>query len=146
MNAKAFILPILLLVGYASAETRTYLVYRAGNFPQDRYLLTASPQEYKYFIDTGKKDISDAGGQPFRTTRYEINYSGVYALWTVDGNPDDLPHIKTMEDKGYIVLLSSEEVVDVEDVTKGGSHKEMQETVLLTVPTDYYQVTVSTGA
>ena len=138
------LLPLLLLTSMAYAETCTYLVYRKDNFPQDRYLYMVSPQEYKLFADTGKKSIDDAGGQPFRLTSYEINYSGAYALWTVTyADNDEKWHIDSMEKQGYIVLLSSIDVVSVDY----GPHGKVQEAIssyLMSLPTDYYQVSTNT--
>lgn len=103
-------------------------------------MLTASPQEYRYFIDCGKKTIVDAGGQPFRVTSYTINYSGKYALWTVTGVLDEIPHLKTMVDKGYIILLDAGAVVmDLDGRTT--YHPEHY----ADLPSDFYEVAVSTG-
>jgi hypothetical protein len=144
MLAK-FLFILIFLSPVAWCETRTYLVKRAEDFPQDRYLLVISPQEYKNFTDTGKKSIKDAGGQPYRVTSYEINYSGKYALWTVSfANDDERWHIDSMEKQGYIVLLSSMDIVDRFDPRRGGIVQEAEYQTLAALPTDYYQVAVST--
>lgn len=141
---KALLLVFLLPV-CAAAETRVYLVKRAENFPQDRYLIRLSPQEYKTFVSTGKKSMVEAGGQPFRLTSYDISYDGKYALWTVSFKDEDEKwHLDSMESKGYIVLLSSMDVSEVYDPRQGGNRTEFVSAELATLPTDYYAVAVST--
>ena len=127
------------------AETRTYLVYRLDNFPQDRYLYVISPQEYKRFVDTGKQNITEASGQPFQITSYEISPTGKYATWTVTAkDADELWHIDSMEKQGYIVKISTFDVVSVYDRNKGGYISEPLFIPLSELPTDFYQVGVST--
>ena len=137
---------LLLLSASAFAETRTYLVYREDNFPQNRYLLTISPKEFKTFSDTGKKTITEAGGQPFRMTSYNLNYNGKYALWTISFKDDDEKwHMDSMEKKGYMVLLSSGEVVSTYNPQKGGNVIEyIGSGELAKMPTDFYKVNTST--
>jgi hypothetical protein len=136
---------LFLGAGLIYAESRIYLVKRAEHFPQDRYLQTISPQEYKRFVDTGKKDIDEAGGQPFRVTTYEINYDGKYALWNISfKDEDERWHLDSMERQGYIVALSTMEVVEAYDPRRGGNVKEAVFTPLGEMPTDYYAVEVST--
>jgi len=136
---------IYLLTIHLAAETRTYLVKRHENFPQDRYLLTYSPLEYKRFINTGKKDIAAAHGQPFRITSYELNYNGKYALWNVSyKDTPEMDSLNSMEAQKYIVLLSTLEVINTYDPRIGGSRTEARYTVLSELPTDYYVVEVST--
>jgi hypothetical protein len=131
----------------AFAETRTYLLYRARCFPQDRYLETISPTEYKYFIDTGKKNINAAGGQPFRLTTYELNYSSKYATWGVTYNDkDELKHMDKMVKINCAVLLSTMDVVSVYDPRIGGSELQLEVSgALANYPTDYYYVDPSSG-
>jgi len=134
------------LVISAYAETRTYLVKCADNFPQDRYLITISPEEYKRFIDTGKKTISEADGQPFRITSYVLNYNGKYALWTVSfKDADERWRMDSMESKGYITLLSRMDVVSAYDARKGGSVTEVTQDNFAPLPTDYYAVEASSS-
>lgn len=140
-----YILPLLLLASVAVAETRTYLVYRRDNFPQDRYALSFSPQEYKLFIDTGKKTIDEAKGQPFRMTSYDINYDGKYAVWKVSfKDEDELKHIDSMQNKGYIKLLSTTEIVPVWGHQRGWQD-EVKFQSLAELPTDYYEIGISSG-
>ena len=143
----AKLLPILLFVASASATTDTYLVYRANFFPQDRYLTTLSPMEYKYFVDTGKKNITNDGvdGQPFRLTSYEVNYDGKYAIWTVTGNEEEKSHIATMLRKGFIVLLSSTNVVETEQGPRGKVKEAVYSGQLAELPSDYYEVAISSS-
>jgi len=137
---------ILSLAVSAFAETRTYLVKRADNFPQDRYLITVIPEEYKRFIDTGKKTISEADGQPFRITSYVFNYNGKYALWTVSfRDEDERWHLDSMERQGYIILLSRMDITPVYDARKGGNVTEVTQDNLAPLPTDYYAVAVSSS-
>lgn len=141
----ARIFTLMFFVAAVSAETRTYLVYRAAHFPQDRYLYSISPQEFKSFIDTGKKNIDEASGQPFRMTAYELNYNGKYALWTVSfKNEDEKWRLDSMEQKNYVVLLSSREVVSVYDSQRGGTVQVLESVELAQLPTDYYEITDST--
>ncbi len=129
----------LFLATGAYAETRTYLVKRAEHFPQDRYLITVSPQEFKTFIDTGKKNIDEAKGQPFRTTSYTLNFDGKYALWNVSfKDEDEKNHLDSMEKKGYIVLLSTSEAVTTYDPRIGGNTTEFVQMVSTTIPNDFY--------
>ena len=145
MKSWGLFVVAVLLASALAAETRTYLVYRKDNFPQDRYLLTASPLEFKYFIETGKKDMGEAGGQPFRITSYEISYDGKYALWTVSYlDEDEHWRIDSMENKKYIVLLSSSEVVSVYEPRVGKYRLEVNNNHLAELPTDFYQVSIST--
>lgn len=139
-----FLLPLLFLSSLAWAETRTYLVKRTEHFPQDRYLYEISPQEFKKFVDTGKKTMVDANGQPFRLTAYTINYSGKYAMWSVSFKDEDEKwHIDSMEKQGYIILLSSMDVVTVNYGPKGDVI-EVRQSILSETPTDYYYVGTST--
>lgn len=129
-----------------AVETRTYLVYRRDNFPQDRYLSSYSPLEYQRFIDLGKKTIADAGGQPYRITSYEINFDGKYALWTITYQTEDEKwHIDSMEKQGYIMLLSSCEVVQQWNPQINYVETVLNTSTLSQLPTDYYQVVESTG-
>ncbi len=130
----------------AFAETRTYLVYRQNNFPQDRYLYTISPQEFKAFMATGKTTITEADGQPFRMTSYKISSGGKYALWTVSFKDDsEKRSLDSMERQKYIVLLSSSEVVSEFLPQKGGYETAaIYNGELAELPTDYYMVGVST--
>ena len=147
MLGKIFftLLTLVGLVAYLQGETRTYLVKRAEHFPQDRYLYMVSPQEYKFFVDTGKKSITEAGGQPFRMTSYEINYDGKYALWNVSfKDEDERWHIGSMERQGYIVMLSSSDVITTYDPRLGGNRTELEFKELAYLPTDFYKVEVST--
>lgn len=143
MLAKLFLALCFSVSAYA--ETRTYLVYRKDNFPQDRYLYTASPQEFKTFIDTGKKTITEAGGQPFRITSYEISWDGKYALWNVSHKDDtEKWHIDSMEQQGYIVLLSSMDIISENMGNRGIVTSGVYSGELSKIPTDFYRVAMST--
>ncbi|MGD9642761.1 MAG: hypothetical protein AB7V08_08485 [Elusimicrobiales bacterium] len=147
MLAKIFgaLLFLVGLVSFLQGETRTYLVKRAEHFPQDRFVENWSPLEYRLFVNTGKKTIGEAGGQPFHITSYQINYDGKYALLSVTTKDEDERwHYASMESKGYIVLLSTMDVVGVYDSRIGGYRTEVVFQELADLPTDYYQVTVST--
>lgn len=135
---------VFVLAIVASADTRTYLVYRADNFPQDRYLTSISPLEYKRFMDTGKKDLDKANGQPFRLTRYEINYSGKYAIWGVsyDGS-DELRSMESMERQGYIALISSCSLLSTYSPILGGVQDSLECVNTGAIPEDFYEVGVS---
>ena len=142
-----FLTSLLSATAYCTApdisvgKTYRFLVIREGNFPQDRFLLTVSPQEYKYFIDCGKKTVGNAGGQPFRVTSYTINYSGKYALWSVTGALDEIPHIKTMLDKGYIVMLDAGEIVTDLDGRTFFAPEHYAD-----LPSDFYEVAESSAS
>jgi len=137
-------LAFLLLAGsLAAAETRTYLVKRAEHFPDDKYILVPSPQEYKKFIDTGKAKWADADGQPFRLTSYDINYNGKYAIWRVTYvNDVEKSRMDDYDNKKWIVLLSSMNVVM--EATTRGQQPRFASIELAPYPTDYYQVFPST--
>jgi hypothetical protein len=139
MLAKIALL-LLVMSTFVYAETRTYLVKRAEHFPQDRYLLTLSPQEYKLFVATGRQDIKEAEGQPFKMTSYTINYSGKYALWTVTSkDADEDWHMESMKQKKYIDLISVSDVVETDDKRTGGKHTDFTYSTLMDMPTDYYE-------
>lgn len=139
---------LVIAVGYVpshaadlvSDKTYSFLVLREGNFPQDRFLYSASPQEYKYFIEVGEKDLDAAGGQPFRVTSYTVNYSGKYALWVVTGTLEEMTHIDSMIAKGYIILLD-------EIYTSAGADGKVTAypTHYADLPSDFYEVAISTG-
>ena len=143
MLVKTFLALLLSISAYA--ETRTYLVYRKDNFPQDRYLLTASPQEFKTFIGTGEKNIDEAGGQPFRITSYEISTNGNYSLWTVTfKDTTEKRSIDSMERQGYITLLSSMDVVTENIGNRGTVTSAIYNKTLAIMPTDFYKIEIST--
>jgi len=147
MLGKIFftLLSLVGLVVLLQGETRTYLVKRAEHFPQDRFVEKWSPLEYRLFVNTGKKTIEEAGGQPFRITSYAINYDGKYALMSVTAKDEDEKwHYDSMESKGYIVLLSTMDTVSNYDPQLGGYRTEAVSSRLSELPTDYYQVEVST--
>lgn len=142
--AAKFLCLLLFLVGIAAAEQRTYLVKRAEHFPQDRFLYTISPSEYKYFVDTGRKTIEAAEGQPFRLTSYTISPNGRYALLSVDyADSDERSRFDNMADRGLIVLISTMDVVTTFDPRIGGTKTEPVFTQLASLPTDFYEVSVS---
>lgn len=145
MRNKLLLLAMLLPAAAFAVESRTYLVLRAQYFPDDKYIDKPSPLEYKKFIDTGKKDISAAGGQPFRITTYDLNFNGKYALWGVTYNDaDELGHINGLEQAGKIVLLSSTSLVDVYTPQRG-HQPDIFYKKLADLPTDFYNVEPSSG-
>lgn len=144
MLAKISIL--FLLATPLMAETRVYLVKRAEHFPLDRYATSLAPLEFKMFRDAGKRDIKSAGGQPFQITSYVLNFNGRYALWATSSNDsDEIRSEKSMVDKGYVILLETLDVAPARDVRAGGDMSVPVHNTLASMPTDYYQIEVSTG-
>jgi len=140
-----FLLFLIPVVGYA--EMRAYLIYRQQCFPDDKYLYTLSPQEHRLFSKSGKQTIEDVpDGQPFRITQYEISYDGKYGLFQVDTDDEKekASFGKMITDK-CAVLLNTFDVVTVFDKQKGGPVKVPVHRELAKMPTDYYEVKVSTG-
>lgn len=136
---------LLAIAGMASAETRTYVIKRAKFFPQDKLLYTPNPTEYKYFIETGKKDIEEANGQPFRLTKYEITPSGNYSKLTITPKNDyEKNRYDKMEEDGEIILVSTADVKHEYDERIGGFKDEFYSHKLAEYPTDYYEVSAST--
>ncbi len=133
----------LYAAGAHTPPSATYLVYRQAYFPQDRYRINETPELYRAFAQSGRTLPDETGGQPFKQTEYTINYNGKYALWTVTPSDEEIPVIASMTNAGQLLKLSE---MRLELQTGGGEEIRRLETVTLAnLPTDYYEVLVSTA-
>lgn len=145
MLAKALLLSVIFAIS-AYAETATYLVLRQQCFSDDKYLYEVSPQGYKRFIDTGKTTKAENGDNPVIMTSYSITPNGRYAIWTVtDKNDDEKFKIKKLRDDGMILLMSTMAVVN-QFIPRTSTYemRTISSEQLIAMPTDFYQVEVST--
>ena len=139
------LLLLLSLAVPAFAETRTYLVNRADNFPQDRFLATKEPDSFKTFASVGEQTLNEAAGQPFKLTRYVVSFDGKYALWNVTPvNEEELKYLDSMVKQGYITLIATLDVVPTYKVRLGGYTNDIVDKTFGELPRDYYAVDVST--
>lgn len=144
MLNKVIAIILLAAVGVWAQETRTYLVRRAEYFPDDKFLYTPSPTEYRYFKALGRQNISEAGGQPFRMTSYTISPTGKYAIWSVTfSNENEKNKVDALASTGEVVLLSSASLVGVFNHQRGVV-TEMLTEKLADLPTDFFSVDIST--
>ena len=140
-----FLIPLAYAYATEAISSTTYLIYRSQYFPQDRYKVKITPEEFKTFISSGKKSLLNTKGQPFALTSYTVNYSGKYALWTISAEPEDISHIDVMLDSDYIKKINKISIIEEYSKVKGGIAKyEVTETFDV-LPTDFYDVIPSTG-
>ena len=148
---KFIILLILLLTPVVCANEEqtltsvTYLVYRQNFFPQDRFKIKITPEEYRLFSDTGKNKLSDVKGQPFALTNYTLNYDGKYALWSVNANEIEVAYILTMTTLHYIYKISETQVIEEYDNKDRRIKKYAITTISAEVPEDFYEIVITTG-
>jgi hypothetical protein len=137
------ILSILSIVATSFAQTRTYLVY-TEHFPQDRYRTSADGATlatYSRFDAIGAVNVKDAGGQPFRMTSYRKSSNPKYAIYTISPNRTRLRHLNSMEEKGYIKLLETMDVVSEYHPERGGCLLKSRKEFYGTLPYDFYVLT-----
>jgi hypothetical protein len=84
-------------------------------------------------------------GQQFKITRYYKSYNGRYAVLTVNPTTTaERKRLSSMVASGYMVLLSSADLVSVYIPEKGGRILQYQETRHTEIPDDFWEVAKAT--
>jgi hypothetical protein len=148
------VLLLLFLAVPVSAEVYTVLVYRDGNFPQDRFWEMTDARGdkvYKRFDALGHGNIAKVkDGQPFRVTSYEVSHNGKYGLLRYEPKRDTERNvIKAMHNKGLVQIISiiPEDVATVYGKSIGGYRTIPVGGVdLRKIPADFYESKFSVTA